>query len=219
MPSRSALTAAISATLRREVDEVAGEQLEIGVDRAELDLAAEQHARDARRLRAGIGIVEPLRDAALEQVEMLRQHDARLHHVQIVDLGEIDGEKRGGEQIRLLLVVALQADPIARPNDGFQQARRVARLDDLALRQPGAGLERASRASRRRCQVVVLSLACVDINMWDIPISPIWLFWRTGLAADPPEFARHPMAQRAANFSALRAALVITAATSLGCDS
>ena len=45
--------------LRREVDEVAGEELQIGMDGAKLDLAAEQHARDARRLRAGIGIVEP----------------------------------------------------------------------------------------------------------------------------------------------------------------
>ena len=70
--------------VRRQVDEVAGEQLEIGVDRAELDLAAEQHARDARRLRTGIGIIELLRDAAVEQVEMFRQHDAGLHHVQIV---------------------------------------------------------------------------------------------------------------------------------------
>ena len=70
--------------VRRKIDEVAGEQLEIGVNGAELDLAAEQHARDARRLRTGIGIVELLRDAAIEQVEMLRQHDAGLHHVQII---------------------------------------------------------------------------------------------------------------------------------------
>ena len=37
--------------VRREVDEVAGKQFEIGMNRAQLDLAAEQHARDARRLR------------------------------------------------------------------------------------------------------------------------------------------------------------------------
>ena len=79
--------------VRGKVDEVAGEQLEIGMNRAQLDLAAEQHARDARRLRTGIGVVQLLRDAAVEQVEMFGQHDAGLHHVQIVHLGKIDREQ------------------------------------------------------------------------------------------------------------------------------
>ena len=129
------------------------------MDRAELDLAAEQHARDARRLRAGIGVVELLRDAAVEQVEMLRQHDAGLHHVQIVHLGEIDRKQRAAEQIRLLLVVALQANPVARPDDGFQQPRGVARLDDLAARQLRAGFDAgiarfAVTLPGRRCPVL-----------------------------------------------------------------
>ena len=34
--------------MRRQVHEVAGEQLDIGVDGAQLDLAAEEHVRDAR---------------------------------------------------------------------------------------------------------------------------------------------------------------------------
>ena len=72
---------------------------------------------------------------------MLRQHDAGLHHVQIIHLGEIDRQQRAAEQIRLLLVVALQANPVARPNDGFHQPRRVAGLDDLAARQPGASFD------------------------------------------------------------------------------
>ena len=97
--------------------------------------------RDARRLRPGIGKVELLRDAALEQVEMLRQHHPGLHHVQIVDLGRIDREQGRAEQVRLLLVVALQADPVARSDDRFQQAGRVTRLDDLALRQMRAGFD------------------------------------------------------------------------------
>ncbi len=127
--------------VRGEVDEVAGEQLEIGMNRAEFDLAAEQHARDARRLRTGIGVVQLLRDAAIEQVEMLRQHDARLHHVQVVHPGKIDRKQRAAEQIRLLLVIAFQAHPVAGPNDGFHQPRGIARFHDLAARQPGAGLD------------------------------------------------------------------------------
>ena len=90
---------------------------------------------------------------------MFRQHDTGLHHVQVVHLGEIDREQRAAEQIRLLLVVAFQANPVARPNDGFQQPRRVARLDDLAVRQPGAGLDAgiarfAVSLPGRRCPVL-----------------------------------------------------------------
>lgn len=124
--------------LRRQIDEVAGEQFEIGVDRAQLDLAAEQHARDAGRLRPGIGIVELLRDTAVEQVEMLGENDARLHHVQIMDPGEVDGEERAAEQIGLLLVVAFQADPITWPENSLKQARGVSGFHDLAAGKRGA---------------------------------------------------------------------------------
>jgi hypothetical protein len=47
--------------LRRQVDELASEKLQIGMDGAEFDFAAEQHAREARRLWLGKGIVEPAR--------------------------------------------------------------------------------------------------------------------------------------------------------------
>ena len=144
--------------LRREVDEVAREQLEIGVHRAERDLAAEQQLRDALRLRARIREVEALRDAALEHVEVLGQHDARLHHVQVVHLRVVDLGERHREQVRLLLVVALEADPVARPQHGFQQCHGVARVDPLALRERRAGREaciaRASRVIPSRHSVI-----------------------------------------------------------------
>ncbi|MGY4159665.1 hypothetical protein ACVINW_005507 [Bradyrhizobium sp. USDA 4461] len=98
--------------VRRQIDEVAREQLEIGMDGAELDLAAEQHPRHARRLRARIGEVEPPRDALLEDVEVGRQHHARLHHVEIADLGRVQVCERRGEDVGLLLVVTLEAHPI-----------------------------------------------------------------------------------------------------------
>ncbi len=125
----------------RQIDEVAGEQLEIGMDRAELDLAAEQHGGDARRLRAGIGEVELAGDAALEQVEMLGQHDARLHHVEIAHLCRIGRQQRGAQHVRLLLVVALEADQVARPYNCLQEMRGVTHLDDLALSDLRAGLQ------------------------------------------------------------------------------
>ncbi len=127
--------------VRGKIDEVAGEELEISVNRPQFDLAAEQHARDARRLRTGIGIVQLLGDAAVEQVEVFREHDAGLHHVQIVHLRQIDRKQCAAEQIRLLLVVAFQAHPVAGPNNGLHQTRGIARLNDLAARQPGTGLD------------------------------------------------------------------------------
>ncbi len=53
--------------LRRQVDEVAGEQLEIGVDGAELDLPPNSMRAIAGRLRAGVGKVEPLRRCRLSK--------------------------------------------------------------------------------------------------------------------------------------------------------
>ena len=61
--------------------------------------------------------------------------------MQIIHLGEVNRQQRPAKQIGLLLVVAFQTNPIARPNDGFHQPRRVAGLDDLAARQPGAGFD------------------------------------------------------------------------------
>ncbi len=51
---------------------------------------------------------------------MLGQHDARLHHVEIVDIRRIEISKGGGENVRLLLIVALEADPVSRPQHGTQ---------------------------------------------------------------------------------------------------
>ena len=55
----------------REIDEIAAEQFEIRVDRADRDLTVARELCEARRLRARERKVEPRRDAALEHVEML----------------------------------------------------------------------------------------------------------------------------------------------------
>src|SRR5271154_216350 len=68
----------------RQVHKVAGEQLDIGMDGAELDLAGVQCARDRGALRARIGEIELACDAPLEQVEMGLQNDSRLHDMKIV---------------------------------------------------------------------------------------------------------------------------------------
>ena len=125
--------------MRRQVDEIAREKLEIGVHRSELDLAAEQHARDAGRLRARIGVVEPPGDTRLEDVEMFGQDDARLHHMQPMHLAAIDAGQGGREKVGLFLVVAFQTDAIARAYDGLQQRGRIGAIDELAGGERGGG--------------------------------------------------------------------------------
>ena len=56
-------------------------------------------------------------------------------------LAGIDRQQRADEQVGLLLVVALQADPVARPDHGLHQRSGVASLDELALGQLRSGLQ------------------------------------------------------------------------------
>ncbi len=134
---------------RRQVDVVATEELEIRVDRADIDPARGDEPCEAHRLRSREGKIEPRGDALLEDIEMLRKRDNGLHEVQPMHGGWIERGQRRGEEVGLLLVVALEADAIAGCNDGAQQVAYRAGLDDLALQPipehpPGArhpGLE------------------------------------------------------------------------------
>lgn len=124
---------------RRQVDEIPGEQFEIRMHGAERDLAAEQHLRNALRLRTGISEIEPRGDPAFEDVEVFRQHDAGLDHMQAVHPFRRDGGERGSQHIGLLLVVAFEADPVPRPQHRFQQRYRVARVYGFMPRVACAG--------------------------------------------------------------------------------
>ncbi len=111
------------------------------MDRAELDPAAVERARNGLALRPGVGIVELLGDALLEQIEMLGQHDAGLDDMQIVQLALVGLGERTGEEVGLLLVVAFETDPVARPDDRLQQLGGVVRRHQLALGEAAASLE------------------------------------------------------------------------------
>ena len=127
--------------VRRQIHEVASEQLDIGMDGAELDLAADQRARERGPLRARIGEVELARDAALEQVEMRLENDSRLHDMEIVDSRPVDACQDLGEKVRLLLVVALEADPVAGADDRLEQRLRALRRHHLAAGVAGACIQ------------------------------------------------------------------------------
>ena len=73
---------------------------------------------------------------------MLRQHDAGLHHVQIVHLREVDRARaRSASKSACFWLSPSRQTRSPGLHDGFHQTRRVVRLDDLATGQPGAGLE------------------------------------------------------------------------------
>jgi hypothetical protein len=119
------------------------------VDRADLDASFLDQLRQPRALRAGEREVQPLRDTAREQVQVLRQREHRLHHVQVVHPVRVDFRQCLRQEIGLLLVVALEADAVARFDQGFQQFDGAGRLDPFSLCQ-GAGAGEAGGAAFSR---------------------------------------------------------------------
>jgi hypothetical protein len=107
--------------LRRQIDQHAGIELEIGVDRPDLHAPASNQLGELAALRPGEGEVEPIGDAALEYRQMIRQREHRLHHMQVMHARRIDLGQRRGEKVGLLLVVALDRHAIAGLDHGFQQ--------------------------------------------------------------------------------------------------
>ncbi len=83
----------------------------------------------------------------LEHVEMLRQREHRLHHVQVVDARRVDGDERLREEVGLLLVVAFEADAVAGPDHRLEQ-RDDARAASTTLPAPTADAAFASRSAR-----------------------------------------------------------------------
>ena len=98
--------------LGRQVHEVAGKQLEVGVDRTDLKATSRNQLGQACALRTGEAEVEPAGNAVLKDVQMLRQRQHRLQHVQAVYPLRIHLHQRLGQEVGLLLVVALEANAI-----------------------------------------------------------------------------------------------------------
>src|ERR1700690_258699 len=99
----------------------------------ELDLPSRERSRKRSTLRTRIGKVELAGDAALEQVEMSLENDPRLHDMEIVNPRRVDVRQRLGQEVGLLLVVALEADPVARVDDRFEKRLRLVRRHHLAV--------------------------------------------------------------------------------------
>ncbi len=126
---------------RGQIDEVAAEQFQVGMDRADLDALVGDQPRQAQRLRPGEGKIQALRDAAFEHVQVRRQRQHRLQQVQPVHPRRIDLGEALREEIGLFLVVAFQAHAVARLDHRLQQRHRVLGLHQAPARQPGGALK------------------------------------------------------------------------------
>ena len=70
---------------------------------------------------------------------MFGQRQHRLHHVQVVHPRRIDLRQGGGEEIRLLLIVAFDRHAVAWLDDRFEQPRRTVGGADLSARAAERG--------------------------------------------------------------------------------
>ena len=101
--------------------------------RAELDAAFGDQPGHPQALRPGVAEVETAGDAALEDVEVGCQGYVRLHDVQVVHPGRVDRRQRPRQEIGMLLIVAFDADAVARPQHRLQQLRRPFARHHLAV--------------------------------------------------------------------------------------
>jgi hypothetical protein len=88
--------------------------------------------------------VERCGDLLLEQVEMFRTRYRRDQHVQAVDLAGIALGQRAGQEVGLLLIVALQRDAITRLEQPLQRVAQPGLVDQLAVDVIGDGRKPAA---------------------------------------------------------------------------
>ena len=111
-------------------------------------------------LGSRVGKIELLCDPFLEQINVLGQHDTGLYDVQVVQQFRIGLGQAGREKVRLLLVVAFEADAISGPDHRLKQRGRIV----WGTIFPAANLlpapRRSSRARRSLCQSAMWLNSC-----------------------------------------------------------
>ena len=127
---------------RRQVHQHAAIEFKIGVDRTDLQRTGCHQLGQLPALRPGKGKIQPVGDAPLEHRQMIGKRQHRLHHVQIVQTCWIGFREGRGEEIGLLLVVALDHDPVAGLDDRLEQFGSALWRTDLGAgaayrRRPG----------------------------------------------------------------------------------
>ena len=120
---------------RRQIHVIPGVKLVVGVDRPDRKFPLGQQLRDRLALRPGIAEVHLADQAFLKQLDVRRQREARHHEVDVAEV--FFGERRQlvGQKIRLLLVVALEAENVAGLDDALENLRRGFRGNKLSFRE------------------------------------------------------------------------------------
>ena len=88
--------------------------------RSDIKLLVLKELSNSQALRAGVGKINPVRDAVLEKVQVLRPADAGNQHVNIMNLPGINLCQGAGKKIGLFLIIPFQGNAISRPDEGFQ---------------------------------------------------------------------------------------------------
>ena len=99
---------------RGQIQEITAIQFEVGVDSAELQLTFLQELSNTTSLGAGEGHIQLFSDALFEYIQMLRQSQHGLYHVQIMNLCRINLAQAFCQEVSLLLVVAFDVNLIKR---------------------------------------------------------------------------------------------------------
>ncbi len=97
---------------------------------------------------------------------MSLEDDSRLHDMEIMNPRPVDVRQRLREEVGLLLVVALEADPIARADDGFEERLHPVRRHHLA-----AGVVRARIQAGASLGPLFLPVCHIAVLLWHDAIS------------------------------------------------
>src|SRR5471032_1264210 len=90
------------------------------------------------------------------------ENDPGLHDMEVVDSRRVDVRQDFGEKVRLLLIVALETDPVAGTDNCLKQRLHILRWDHFA----------AGEAGRRR--ETVMSRATLLLPVSDVAVT-VWL--------------------------------------------
>ncbi len=142
----------------RQIDEVAREQFEVGVDGPDRDAPVIDHLREAQALRPGEREIDAARDAALEQVHVFGSAEHGQQQVQVVHALGIDFGELARKEIGLLLVVAFEHDAVAGFEEGVECVDEPLRVEHAPIRECADAREALALpvapcrpVSRRRC--------------------------------------------------------------------
>ncbi len=149
------------------------------MDGADSDLPLLHQVRHAHALGARVREIELACDALLEHVQMLRQGNVRLHDVQVVDEPRIHLGQAGSEKVRMLLIVAFDADAVFRFQHRFEKPNQVLWRHKLALNHRAGAFEPCRFAES---QAVPLPMR--------IPLHDISLMWHSACDVGATESRR-----------------------------